>query len=145
MTTTMIDDDDDDDDSLSSDLEEDEKSSSDFFSLENPETEREFFAAIRKYGVGKWKKMSNDSRYSWHRLSRDVQEREKEQQQRKGGRGKLPPLLSSRKSGGGGNNNGGKKIVTTSEKMKTVKAKLKNHWEKLSREKDSRRRSKMKS
>ena len=135
----MIDDDDDDDDSLSSDAEEDEKSSLDFFSLENPETEREFFAAIRKYGVGKWKKMSNDSRYSWHRLSRDVREREKEQQQRKGGREKLPSLVSSRKSGGGGNTNGGKKIVTTSEKMKTVKAKLKNHWEKLSREKDSKK------
>ena len=136
----MIDDDDDDDDSLSSDVEEDEKSSLDFFSLENPETEREFFAAIRKYGVGKWKKMSNDSRYSWHRLSRDVREREKEQQQRKGGREKLPSLVSSRKSGGGGGNtNGGKKIVTTSEKMKTVKAKLKNHWEKLSREKDSKK------
>ena len=134
------DDDDDDDDSLSSDAEEDEKSSLDFFSLENPETEREFFAAIRKYGVGKWKKMSNDSRYSWHRLSRDVREREKEQQQRKGGREKLPSLVSSRKSGGGGGNtNGGKKIVTTSEKMKTVKAKLKNHWEKLSREKDSKK------
>jgi len=134
------DDDDDDDDSLSSDAEEDEKSSLDFFSLENPETEREFFAAIRKYGVGKWKKMSNDSRYSWHhRLSRDVREREKEQQQRKGGREKLPSLVSSRKSGGGGNTNGGKKIVTTSEKMKTVKAKLKNHWEKLSREKDSKK------
>ena len=139
MMMMMIDDDDDDDDSLSSDAEEDEKSSLDFFSLENPETEREFFAAIRKYGVGKWKKMSNDSRYSWHRLSRDVREREKEQQQRKGGREKLPSLVSSRKSGGGGNTNGGKKIVTTSEKMKTVKAKLKNHWEKLSREKDSKK------
>ena len=139
MMMMMIDDDDDDDDSLSSDAEEDEKSSLDFFSLENPETEREFFSAIRKYGVGKWKKMSNDSRYSWHRLSRDVREREKEQQQRKGGREKLPSLVSSRKSGGGGNTNGGKKIVTTSEKMKTVKAKLKNHWEKLSREKDSKK------
>ena len=56
------DDDDDDDDSLSSDAEEDEKSSLDFFSLENPETEREFFAAIRKYGVGKWKK--NEQRFA---------------------------------------------------------------------------------
>ena len=56
------DDDDDDDDSLSSDLEEDEKSSSDFFSLENPETEREFFRGDTE--IRSWKVEENEQRFA---------------------------------------------------------------------------------
>jgi hypothetical protein len=72
------------------------------FSLDDPEIEKEFFSAVRKYGVGKWKRMCNDSRYAWHRLN---------------------------------SNNG--TANTTANTAKAIRAKLKSHWLKLSKESKS--------
>jgi hypothetical protein len=70
------------------------------FSLEDPEIEKDFFSAVRKYGVGKWKRMCNDSRYAWHRLNAHSI------------------------------NNG----TTSANIAKAIRAKLKSHWLKLSKE-----------
>ena len=72
------------------------------FSLDDPEIEKEFFSAVRKYGVGKWKRMCNDSRYAWHRLNT--------------------------------NSDGG---TTNANAAKAMRAKLKSHWLKLSKESKS--------
>jgi len=76
------------------------------FSLDDPEIEKEFFSAVRKYGVGKWKRMCNDSRYSWHRLNAH-------------------------------SNNGTANTTTTTTTAKAIRAKLKSHWLKLSKESKS--------
>jgi hypothetical protein len=86
----------------------------------NPDLEREFFAAVRKHGAGKWKTMAGDARYSWHRLHRRLQQHQRTTTTTKRG---------AVKGGGKG------KMTKTSGAMRRersdVETALESHWHRL--------------